>query len=363
MHPPAFLTASLLTIYVRSIQRPPVPLQVHLAFDAISARLPGSNERKWRIQYMTEKNTWPGIGGRRTVRLIVWPWSGPGEEPKWAAEAMLHFLLGKEEGRLENVAWRFGPGAGGAEERWDDWRMFHFEKYYGVSMLGDASEVDADRGAAKGLVLIGLKRGRESMVAETVVDLVWRGVKQALGKPFEPDQAQLGVMLRRVAERLGQKGTEVRALVVGQRFRKSGKKEQYIPAACVQVYTRVPDVLGKIMEEDEEEEVKQDASNTSGAAGEVVAVIMIDVWGKGKVKLMGVMYPDERPVAHFYRSRFPPPDPASIRQAVKDVRAGREGQAPEGESAGSGEKVKAAPQSKEGVREQEAEVRADTQTE
>lgn len=297
MHPPTFLTASLLTIYVRSIQRPPVPLQVHLAFDAISARLTGSNERKWRIQYMTEKNTWPGIGERCTVRLIVWPWSAPGEEPRWAAEAMLHFLLGKEEGRLENVAWRFGPRAGGVEERWDDWRMFHFEKYYGVA---EDSTLSGSGGPWE-LVRIGLKRGRESMMAETVVNLVWRGVKQALGKPFEPDQAQLGVMLRRVAERLGEKDTAVGALVVGQRFRKSLKKEQYIPAACVQVYTRVPDVLGKIMEDEEEEEGRLGTLNAPGAAGEVVAVIMIDVWGNGKMKLMGVMYPDEKPVASTLR--------------------------------------------------------------
>jgi hypothetical protein len=284
--PPSLLTHSLLQIYARHLSLTQVPQKLHLAADMVSHRLQGANERKWTIEYRNhgDKSSPDQKDGMRTITLIIWE-KGVKE---FAAEIMVHLRF--PLGETVSIFWRFGPkyaaGVGGES---DDWQTFHFQRYFALEVSGPDGKSEM---GTREVVRIDLKEGR-SIGLDSVVELVWRGVKTALGKGYEPSREELQGLMGRVEGELGVRKIQIGKVVVTRGFGKAengliGEEEKYFPAAFVEVYARDQELVG-------------------GEVKKAAAVIPVDVLDDGDLNLMGVIYEGEQPVIHFYGTRYPPP--------------------------------------------------------
>lgn len=286
-------------------------MELYLSAAALSASTPGSDTHGWRIQFESESNVYPRLGERRTVRLIVWAKAvGNGDTPRWAGEIMVHLL--SAAGLVENVAWRLGPGgladsvdgrSGIENGEWDDWRMAHLVDYYSVDR-----DQPADAESFKGpenVPEIELSEDR-SFLEETVVDAVYKAIREALGEPYQPKKEELRDRMKRISARFAAEGKSITGLEVARKFRKSmGRKRHYLPAAFVLIHAESKVGVGG----------GKDVDAVRQKSGYPAATIIIDVFTHGVCKLMGVLFAGEEPMVHFYRSRYPPPDPRSILRA------------------------------------------------
>ncbi len=219
---------------------------------------------------------------------------------RWVAEVLVHrYAVGQHQGKVENVATRFASD-------WTDWTISFPRQIYD-------DELEAD-------FVVDLQDAGMGLTGHKVVRAVAEQTSRCLDIDAKDAQKGLRRRIASVTEWVNRQEQHVSALVVKKRYLKSESGRRAYPCVTISIYAQDQDGAGGGDQQNGDDIAKgADKANgedrhvfsTAGKTAAVVIVIEGQKDGQGTKPLM-VMYDGEWPIAHQYRSRFPPPDLSSL---------------------------------------------------
>lgn len=233
---------------------------------------------------------------------------------RWVAEVLVHrYVSGRHPGKVENVATRFASD-------WTDWTISFPRQMYD-------DETDAE-------FVIDLQAGGSEITGRNVVRAIAEQASRGLGIQSEEILKGLKKRIATVTEWINRQEQHVCALVVKKRYIRSESGRSAHPCVTVSLYAQYQDGdEGEQLSGDDRAAGADDGKDHqvgrrfSSAGKTAAAVIVMEGQKDGQsTKPFMVIFHGEWPIAHQYRTRFPPPDLSSLGEtaiaAANDPRLG-----------------------------------------